>query len=81
MHDPIVIAVLPCKVNMYAVESCESLEQSFSPFVERLQNERTTMLRTIVYCRSYTHCADVYIYYRQNLGTMFTEPPGNPDIS
>ena len=82
MHDPIVIAVLPCKVNiMYAVESCESLEQSFGPFVERLRNERTTMLRTIVYCRSYTDCADVYIYFRQNLGTMFTEPPGAPDIS
>ena len=81
IYDPIVIAVSPCKVNIiYAVEPCESLEQSFGPFVERLRSERTNMPRIIVYCRSYTDCADLYIYFRQNLGTMFTEPPGAPDI-
>ena len=83
MHDPIIIAVIAMEGQHHVPR--ESLEQSFGPFVEWLQNERTTMLQTIVYCQSYTDCADadadVYIYFCQNFGTMFTEPPAAPDIT
>ena len=82
MHDPVIIAVSPCKANiMYAVESYESLDQAIGPFVARLQKERAKMSRTIIYCRSYSDCADLYLYFRDNLGSHFTEPPGAPDIS
>lgn len=82
LKDPLVIAVSPCKANiMYVVENYESLNQSMGPFVARLQKERARMPRTIIYCRSYSDCADLYLYFRQSLGSQFTEPPGAPDVS
>ena len=82
MCDPTVIAVSPCKVNiMYAVEPYESLDKAIGPLVARLRKERTKMPRTLIYCRSYTDCSDIYLYFYQNLGLLFTDPPGAPDIS
>ena len=82
MHDPFIIAVSSCKANiMYAVERYESLDQAMAPFVARLRDERTKMPRTFIYCRSYSDCADLYLYFRQHLGLLFTQPPGAPDIS
>ena len=69
--------ISPFKVHiMYAVEPFESLEQSFDPFVERLRSKRSNMPLTIIYCLSYTDCADLYIYFQQMLSTMFTESQG-----
>ena len=39
------------------------------------------MSRVIIYCRKYEDCADLYIYFRDELGENFTEPPKSPDLS
>ena len=82
MSNPTVIAVSTCKAKiMYAMESYESLELSMDPFVRRIRAERTKMPHLIIYCRSYSDCADLYLFFREKLGSSFTEPPDAPDIS
>ena len=67
MRHPTVIAVSPCKHNiMYAVESYVSLESSITPFVNKIKTERAKMPRTIIYCRTYSDCADVYLFFKKN---------------
>ena len=81
MQDPVIIAVSPCKPNiMFAVQAYQSMDESIGPFVRKLQTDRVTMPRVIVYCRSYSDCSDVYLYFRKKLGPSFTEPPGAPDV-
>ena len=82
MLEPTVIAVSPCKANiMYAIEQYESMDVSLGPIVKRLDKERTKTPRLIIYCRSYSDCADLFIYFRDKLGSCFTEPPCAPNIS
>ena len=82
MCKPFVIAVPPCKKNtVYVLRRHDSIETTFQPIVDRLRLEHRTMPRTIVYCRSYNDCSNLYIYFRTQLGEMFTDPPDAPDLS
>ena len=81
MRNPFVVAVAPCKRNlMYSVSTLVSVEETLQPLVYRLYKERTTMPRTIIYCRSYDVCADIYMFFRSRLGDYFTEPTDAPDL-
>ncbi len=33
-----------------------------------------------MYCRRYEHCANLYLFFKDQLGAEFTEPPGAPDL-
>ena len=39
------------------------------------------MPRIIIYCKKYEECADLYIYFLDELGETFTEPVKSPDLS
>ena len=70
MYDPTVIAVSPCKPNItYAVESLVSLESSMGPFARKLEAEKVKMQHTIIYCRTYSDCVDVYLFFKRMPGT------------
>lgn len=82
MCDPVVIAVPPCKKNiMYSVKAFESVADTFKPVVERLKLERTNMPRMIIYGRSFSVCADVFLYFKSQLGENITEPIDAPDLA
>ena len=83
MCGPTVISVSPCKINiMYALAApCHSIATTFRPILMRLKKERVKMPRIIIYCRKYEECADLYIYFRDELGETFTEPVKSPDLS
>ena len=70
MCGPTVISVSPCKINiMYALAApCHSIAITFRPILMRLKKERVKMPRIIIYCRKYEECADLYIYFRDELG-------------
>ncbi len=34
----------------------------------------------IIYCRRFDDCADLYLFFRDQLGADFTEPPSSPDL-
>ena len=82
MKSEIVVSISPCKANiMYAVSSFTSVEETFRPILDRLCKERASYPKTIIYCRRYQECADLYMYFRQELGADFTEPSGAPDMT
>ena len=81
MTDELVVSLSPCKLNiMYCVRAMTTTSETFLSMVDRLRNDRTNFPRTIVYCRRYEDCADVYQFFKDKLGTEFTESPGSPDL-
>ena len=81
MRNEVVISISPCKANlMYGTGCMKSIPETFQPMLERLQQERTTYPRTIVYCQRFQDCSDIYLFFRNNLKESFTEPEGAPDI-
>jgi len=83
MHMPTVISASPCKKNlMFAVAtSKDSISVTFKPILVQLTKERCKLPRIIIYCQKYEECADLYMYFRDELGKAFTEPPNSPDMS
>ena len=83
MHRPNIFSVSPSKRNiMFAMATpYNSIEVTFHPLLMSLAMERITMPRTIIYCRRYEDCADLYMYFRDKLGENFTEPIKSPDLS
>ena len=82
MRNPFIVAIPPCKRNMmYSVSTLVSVEETLKPVVDRLRKERTAMPRMIIYGRSFGMCADVYLFFRSQLGEQFTEPTDAPDVA
>ena len=82
MHNPTVILLPPCKDNIfYQVLNFESIEVAFRGIVHQFLKERTNYKRTIIYCRTIEECATLYLYFRDNMGKNFTEPPNAPAIA
>ena len=65
---------------MLLVPSTLSLKHAFSPILDRLSSERSKYPQTIIYCRRYKDCADLYFYFKHRLGPCFTQPVGAPDL-
>ncbi len=82
MMNTISLAVSPCEANiMYAVGEYSNISETFKPLLLRLRKDRTKMPRTIIYCRRQEECADLYLFFRDGLGSEFTEPCDAPDHS
>ena len=47
---------------------------------DKLKTERLTYPKTVIFCRSYQDCADMYQAIIQTLGREKTEPPGYPNL-
>ena len=81
LRDPFILAIFPSKHNVcYAIGCLSNIEDTFTPLIKRLATERTHMPRTLIYCRKFEDCADIYILFRSALGKEFTNPPGAPDL-
>ena len=79
MWNPVTVAVSPCKVNIiYAVGTYTTLKETFAPLLLRLRTERLNLPRTIIYCRRHEDCADLYLHFKEGLGSEFTEPCDAP---
>ena len=65
---------------MYSVRKMTTVSDTFLPMVERLGSERIMFPRTIIYCRRYEECVELYMLFKSVLGVDFTEPPGAPDL-
>ena len=65
MVRPVVVSVSPNKPNIkYSVSlNVHSLEETFAPLVEEVQQKRKNMDRTIIFCRTYDQCARIYYNY------------------
>lgn len=82
MLNPHVVAFSPVKKNiMYAMNSFETVEDSFGPLVRRLKLERTSFPRMIVFTRSLSMAGNIYLYLMSELGDEATEPKDAPNLS
>lgn len=76
MVTPIIVNVSPHKKNIvYTVLPKPELKDFISCIVEGLKTLRVNMPRTIIFCRRYKECAEMYSAFEEMLGKEFTEPP------
>ena len=81
MCDPLVVALSPCKPNIiFSVVPFQDLDSLFQPMIKGLKREKNLFPRTIIYCRRFSDCANLYSLFEKELGVDFTEPPGYPDV-
>ena len=73
LNKPFVIARSPCKRNIvYSVQTFSSVQETLEPLVRKPRIETDAFPRTIIYGRSFSICADVYLFIRDQLGSGFT---------
>lgn len=74
-----VVSICPSKPNvMYSVAKFTCLEDIFGRTCTLLR-EQPLHGRVIVFCRTIVECSDLYLYFREALGTSFLYPPDAPD--
>ena len=80
IKDEVVMSKLPCKNNiMHAIVESAAIQQVL-PIAKRLCEDRASYPRTLIYCRSYTDCSSIYLFFKTFLGNNTTEPAVTPDI-
>ena len=56
----------------------KSIEEAFTPLVSEIQKKRITVDRTIIFCRPYTSCTNIYFFIKSQLGESISVPKGFP---
>ena len=83
MKNVLLVLQSPNKSNIfYSLESHQNdVEEAFAPLLLELKQKRTTMDRTIVFCRSYNSCISVFYYFKSSLGKNISQPKGYPNLA
>ena len=75
MQDPAIIGLPPDRPNIkLSVQPCPSIPKMCEWLAKELLEKRTTTLKTVVFCRSLRHCADMCMILKRLLGKKITEP-------
>ena len=81
MTNPVVVNLSPHKKNIvFTVHPKPTLDDFVSSITNVLKRLRVNMPRTIIFCRRYMECAQMYTAFEELLGDNFTEPPGAPSM-
>ncbi len=81
MNDELVVSKSPNKNNItYAIVESSVINETFLPIAKHLREDQVKYPDTIIYCRSYTDCANIYSFIKSYLSIYSTNPPGSPDI-
>ena len=80
---PVIVSASPDKPNIkYSVcLNPEGLEETFALVADELQLHRQHTDRTIIFCRTYDSCAEIYLFMKARLRKEMTNPIGAPDKS
>ena len=79
MRDPVLVSVPPERANIYfTVYPKTNLEE----FVGKLTTEFLLggFPKTVIFVRTYKDCSNIYLMLQQELGELFTSPPGYPNV-
>ena len=80
MQDPAIIGLPPDRPNIkLSVKPCPSIPKVCEWLARELLEKRSTASKTVVFCRSLNHCANMCMEMKKLLGRNITEPPGLPD--
>ncbi len=75
------VAIPPQRCNItYSVRPLQPIHDFGRELSEALSRLRTDILKTVVFCRKYQDCSELYVLLRNTLGAKFTEPPGYPGL-
>ncbi|XP_065901618.1 ATP-dependent DNA helicase Q1-like [Dysidea avara] len=79
LHDPAVIGLSPNVPNiLYSTAKLPKLEDFCRRLSTVLMRHRVSYPKTIIFCRSYSDCGDIYRTLEIMMGSSFTEPIGYP---
>lgn len=82
MDKPLTIAASTCKPRLiYAVPTFRSISETFTPVLQQVKQDCTSMVRLISYWHRYEHCSDLYLFFKNGQGKGFTDPVDAPDLS
>lgn len=82
MKSPLSVVLPPCKPNItYKIHKYISIESNFMDIVKGLRKHRNSYPRIIIYCRKVEECADLYIFFKNNVAQEFLHPVGAPLLS
>jgi len=62
------------------VKICASATDFSSVLANELMLKGRTAPRTVVFCRTLQHCANLYTLIKRKIGKYLTDPPGKPNI-
>ena len=79
MQQPAIVGLSPHRSNIfYCVRDLPMLDVFSSQLAEEIRQQRTSYPKTIVFCRKYLDCSNLYLSLLRKLGNDFTDPPGYP---
>lgn len=82
MKDCHVISRNPRKANIkYIVREKLNMEDTFSPIIEDVSQNDRNAERTIIFCRNFRDCFDIYQSFRMRLKQRMYYPPTAPQVS
>lgn len=77
LQDPAVIGLPPDRVNIkYTV--CPPVKDLCHQLSDELASKRLDTPKTVLFCRSLQHCANIFATIKRLLGKNITEPPESP---
>lgn len=78
MKKPAVVSTSPNKPNIFykVIMKVKEVDDAFGLLVDEIREKRTSMGRTVVFCRTYEHCTHIYHFLRSKLGEDMSEPKG-----
>ena len=80
MKKVLLVSQSPNKPNIfYSLNSDQSnIEEAFTPLLREIQQKRTSVDRTIIFCRSYNSYTSIYFFMKNRLGENISDPKGFP---
>ena len=79
LKNPVIIGLPPNRDNtMFRIKSLPTLEKFCTTLASDLQIYRTNFPKTIIFCQTYSDCANMFYFLKCKLGDDFTYPPGYP---
>ena len=58
---------------MYFKQKFISIKQNFGDIVKGLSTKRLEYPKTIVYCQRCEDCADIFLFFQENMAVNFTD--------
>ena len=81
MQEPEIIALSPQRPNIfYSLQPPTNLEKLSTDLADELKQDRINFKKTVLFCRNYLDCGNLYATIRYKMKEAFTDPPGYPDF-
>jgi len=83
MASPVIVAKVSNKPNIKHIVSSgtKNLEETIASIAEEVRHKRVTMNHTIIYCRTYDSCTQIYLYFKFILKVEIRKPIGTRDLA